>query len=70
MIKVIQLSKQHINAHIEQVIHAFNKGWTHGNIELLETLLHDEVIFVAPDLTTEIEGKEACIQTIGYCKWY
>lgn len=49
---------------IEHLIEAFNNGWTQGNFEAVEALLHESVIFVAPDLSTEIVGKDACLATI------
>lgn len=51
----------------DQIVHfieKFNEAWTKGNIKELDSLLHDKVIFIAPDLKTEISGKEACLQTI------
>jgi len=49
---------------IEHLIEKFNNGWTQGDFESLASLLHENVVFIAPDLITEIIGKEACLQTI------
>ena len=49
---------------IETLINHFNKAWTEGQLDILPSILHNEVVFVAPDLKHEIQGKEACIQTI------
>lgn len=49
---------------IEQLILTFNEGWTKGHLKVVAALLHEEVIFVAPDLKTQISGKDACLKTI------
>ena len=49
---------------IEQIVDDFNSGWTAGNFEVIDTILHDEVVFVAPDLKTKLSGKPACLQSI------
>lgn len=49
---------------IEDFIDCFNSGWTQGKIEDLIPCLHEEVVFIAPDLETEITGKVACLQSI------
>ena len=53
-----------MNENLENFITQFNSAWTQGNMEDLSTLLHENVIFIAPDLKTEIVGKASCIQTI------
>jgi hypothetical protein len=53
-----------MNKPILRLIDEFNHGWTSGKPETLAPLLHDEVVFVAPDLKTRIRGKLACIDTI------
>jgi ketosteroid isomerase-like protein len=49
---------------IEKNIANFNKAWTQGKIEDILPLLHKDAIFLAPDLKTEISGRDACLQTI------
>ena len=49
---------------IEKLINDFNNGWTKGEIESITPILHENIVFVAPDLKTEIIGKDNCIQTI------
>ena len=49
---------------IEAFIEHFNNSWTKGEFESITPLLDDETIFVAPDLKTEIRGRDSCIQTI------
>ncbi len=49
---------------IEIIINDFNKGWTQGEFESMTSLIHDKVIFVSPDLKTEIKGLNACLRTI------
>src|SRR5680860_242409 len=53
-----------MSTQIEHLIAAFNNGWTQGKFDDIKPLLHDNVIFVAPDLKTQINGKDPCIQTI------
>jgi len=53
-----------MNQRIETFINDFNKSWTQGEFESMTSLLHDKVIFVSPDLKTEIRGLNACLQTI------
>ena len=53
-----------MNESIEHLIEAFNTGWTRGDFNAVESVLHENVIFIAPDLATEIVGKEACLETI------
>ncbi len=49
---------------IKQLIDDFNTGWTAGIFEKIEPILHEKVIFMAPDLKTWVTGKEACLQSI------
>lgn len=49
---------------IENFIIDFNQAWTQGKSEDILPLLHQDAIFLAPDLKTEISGKDACLQTI------
>lgn len=49
---------------IEEVIKHFNRGWTKGEFNMLENIMYEDVIFVAPDLKTQILGMENCINTI------
>lgn len=49
---------------IEFLIEQFNEGWINGEWEVIPPLLHDDVIFIAPDLITEIKGIDNCLQTI------
>lgn len=49
---------------IEQFISSFNDSWLHGKWEVLRELLHDEVTFVLPDLSTTFTGKETCLDSI------
>ncbi|MEM1001047.1 MAG: nuclear transport factor 2 family protein [Bacteroidota bacterium] len=53
-----------MNKSIESLIETFNTGWTQGEFEAVESILHEDVVFIAPDLVTEIIGKQACLQTI------
>ncbi len=53
-----------MNQEIETLIKRFNDSWTKGKFDSLTYLLDKEIIFVAPDLKTEINGKDNCIQTI------
>lgn len=46
-----------MSTQIEHLIDAFNNGWTQGKFDDIKPLLHDNVIFVAPDLKTQINGK-------------
>ena len=45
-------------------IDRFNTAWIEDEIQNLETLLHENVIFIAPDLKTKISGRKACLQSI------
>lgn len=49
---------------IEEFIGLFNEAWTQGHLEKLQKLLNENVIFVSPDLKSEIQGQKACIETI------
>lgn len=49
---------------VEQFVASFNEAWLHGKWETLHQLLHQEVVFVLPDLTTVYEGKQKCIDSI------
>jgi len=49
---------------INHFINQFNTAWTEGDIDSLDKLLHDKVIFLAPDLVTQISTKADCVQTI------
>ncbi|WP_142784692.1 nuclear transport factor 2 family protein [Changchengzhania lutea] len=49
---------------IELFVDSFNTAWTQGNVKDINLLVDEDVIFVAPDLKTEIIGRKACIQTI------
>ncbi len=49
---------------IEYLIDSFNIGWTQGNLQDIATIMDENVVFVAPDLQTEIIGKTACLKTI------
>ncbi len=53
-----------MNPQIDAFIKQFHDCWTKGDLIKLTSLLHDQIIFVAPDLKTEIKGKERCLQTI------
>ena len=53
-----------MNQRIEKFIRNFNDSWTKGEIENIIPLLNEDVIFIAPDLKSEIKGKDNCIQTI------
>lgn len=49
---------------IKKFIEHFNNSWTMGNAEDIVPLLDDKIIFLAPDLETEIKGKDNCVKTI------
>ncbi|GAB4251967.1 MAG: hypothetical protein Kow0079_06330 [Vicingaceae bacterium] len=49
---------------VESFIELFNKCWIKGKFNILTDLLDNKIIFIAPDLITEIKGKDNCIQTI------
>ena len=49
---------------IEKIIEQFNTGWTEGDLTILTPILHEKVVFMAPDLQTEFVGRESCLQTI------
>jgi ketosteroid isomerase-like protein len=53
-----------MNENVEKFITKFNQAWTQGKLEVIIPLLHNDVIFLAPDFKTEISGKDACLQTI------
>lgn len=53
-----------MNRQIESFIERFNESWTQGNFEEIKMLLDENVVFVTPDLKTEIIGKSGCIRTI------
>ena len=48
---------------IETFITEFNDNWLHGKLDELSDLLDHDVVFIAPDLTTEIKGREQCLQS-------
>lgn len=47
---------------IETFIREFNQHWIDGKLDLLADLVDDDVVFLAPDLTTEIKGKVLFLQ--------
>jgi len=49
---------------IEDFIHLFNQKWTEGKLEGIDSLLHSNSVFVAPDMVTEIIGREPCIASL------
>lgn len=49
---------------IEQFVSSFNDAWLHGKWDTLSQLLHNEVVFVLPDLVSVYAGKQACINSI------
>lgn len=49
---------------IERFIEQFNTAWITGDIEQLEPILDENVVFVLPDFKAELQGKERCLQTI------
>ncbi len=53
-----------MNSMIDNFITRFNEGWTQGQFDIIMPLLDDQIIFMAPDLQTEIKGKVSCVNTI------
>ncbi len=53
-----------MNKKILAFIEDFNSAWIKGDINKLTSLLDENIVFVTPDLKTEIRGRDNCIQTI------
>lgn len=53
-----------MNKQIEELVHTFNNSWLQKDMASLRTVLHEEVAFMAPDMISMLQGKEACIGTI------
>lgn len=49
---------------VNTFINEFNNGWTMAELEKVADLMDDNVVFVAPDLKSEIKGREKCLQTL------
>ncbi len=49
---------------IESFIEDFSHYSLNGNIDALKLMLHEETVFVAPDLKTKIKGRKHCLRTI------
>ena len=49
---------------IEELVHTFNTSWLQKDLEKLRTILHEEVVFMAPDMKSMLKGKEDCTGTI------
>ncbi len=45
------------------VIRRINDAWTSGDWNDLEGCLHDDVVFVQPDLETRADGRAACVKS-------
>ena len=57
------LRTEKMNEKILSFIANFNHSWTKGKLDLIPEFLHEKVVFISPDLSTEIVGIEACIKT-------
>lgn len=53
-----------MNQVLSQFVDDFNDAWLQGDYQSLESLLHDDVIFLAPDLKTKVLGRTKCIQSL------
>ncbi len=53
-----------MNKELEQFVFDFNNAWFNADLKKAESMLHENVVFVAPDLKTSINGKEACLQSL------
>ncbi len=48
---------------IQKLIEELNESWMSGDFERIGELLDEEVIFVIPDFSQDIEGKPDCVET-------
>ena len=58
------MTKANNQRDIQLFVTSFNVAWINGKINLLNSLLHKKVVFLAPDLKIEFSGRKACLKTI------
>lgn len=54
-----------MNKKIEKFIEQFSQSWMFGDLEKTGDLLSENVVFLAPDLKTEIGGRAKCLQSFA-----
>jgi ketosteroid isomerase-like protein len=53
-----------MNKEIEEMVRTFNNGWLQKDMEKLKAVLHEKVVFMAPDMKSMLQGREACAATV------
>ncbi len=52
-----------VSQDVWHVVRELNRAWVEGRPEDLEEWFHEDMVIVAPDLRTRLDGREACVQS-------